>query len=167
MNQKTTFLRLLSILFIGLVMSFGLQAQVTTSALSGVVSDTKGEALPGATVLAVHVPTGTKYAGITDTKGRYNFPIVRVGGPYAVSVSFVGFKDQKIEVSNLRLAETEIVNFKMVDANTTLDEVVVTSDRNRVLSSERTGSLTNIDRNQIANLPSISRSVNDLTRLTP
>ncbi len=167
MNRKSTFLRFLGFLFLSLAFSFNINAQVTTAAISGSVTDDKGEALPGATVVAIHTPTGTKYAGVTNVSGRYSFPIVRVGGPYSITVTFVGFKDQTIELGNARLAETEVVNFKLSDASTTLTEIVVTSDRNRLLSSERAGAVTNIDRNQLSNLPSITRSVNDMTRLTP
>ena len=94
MNQKTTFLRLVITAFALIVFSWQANAQVTTAAISGVVVDKSGEGLPGATIVALHVPSGSKYAAVTNNSGRYTLPAVRVGGPFTVTATFIGYKTE-------------------------------------------------------------------------
>jgi amino acid transporter len=113
--------------------------QVTTSSISGVVKNEKNEVLVGATIQAVHTPTGTKYAASTNKTGAYVLPAVRVGGPYTIQATYVGYsKDEVMDVS-AQLGVTSNVNFLLVNATTTLSEVVVVSGRNNIISKERTG----------------------------
>lgn len=142
-------------------------AQVTSSTISGQVTDTKGEELPGASVVAVHIPSGTKYGTTTNETGRYNFPVVRIGGPYSITVSFVGFNPQTKSDISADLGSTSVVSFKLTDEGTQLSEVVVSSGRGGVFDSEKTGAATNINARQLTTLPTISRSLTDFTRLTP
>jgi hypothetical protein len=167
MNQKTTFLRNAGMLLLGLVMTFTAFSQVTSSSISGIVTDGAGESLPGATVVAVHIPSGSKYGTMTDINGKYVMPSVRVGGPYKVTVSFVGFKEQTKEGIIANLGTTANVNFKLSDNSASLDEVVVRSTRSDVFSSDRTGAATTIGKEAINALPTIGRTINDFTRLTP
>ncbi|MCP9767483.1 TonB-dependent receptor [Lacihabitans sp. LS3-19] len=167
MNQKTTYFKKAIVAVLGLVLSFSSFAQVTSSAISGLITDNKNEGLPGATIIALHVPSGTKYAAMSDVNGRYAIPSVRVGGPYRVSVSFVGFKDQVKEGVIANLGTAANVSFSLSDNNTTLDELVVRSDKSDVFSSGRTGAATTIGKEQINSMPTIGRTINDFTRLTP
>lgn len=167
MMRKFTFLRGAFSLLVGILFAFQSFAQVTTSSISGLVADAKGEGLPGATVVAIHVPSGTKYGTITNTSGRYTLPAVRVGGPYKLSVSFIGYKQADKEGVITSLGATAIVDFKLAEEGTQLDEVKVVSSVGKLLSENRLGAVTNINRDQITSLPSISRNINDLTRLTP
>ncbi len=167
MIKKFTLGRLVFMLIGFFVISNLALAQVTTSAISGNVSDNKGEALPGATVVALHVPSGTKYGTITDVDGRYIMPAVRVGGPYKVSVTFVGFQAEVVDGVIANLGSSANVNFKMVEDGQTLQEVIVRSSKSDVFSSERTGAATTIGKDAIAALPTVGRSINDFTRLTP
>jgi hypothetical protein len=167
MNQKTTFMRIALMAFFGMVLSFSGLAQVTSSAISGVVTDSKKEGLPGATIVALHVPSGTKYAAMSDVNGRYVIPAVRVGGPYKVSVTFVGFKDQSKDGVIANLGTAANVSFVLADNNTTLDELVVRSEKSDIFSSGRTGAATTIGKEQINSMPTIGRTINDFTRLTP
>lgn len=167
MMQKSTFLRGAFSLLVGILFAFQGFAQVTTSSISGIVTDGKGSELPGATVVAIHEPSGTKYGTITNVAGRYVLPAVRVGGPFKITFSFVGFKDLVKEGIITSLGSTANVDAALSDEGTALQEVVVTSNRSDVFSSNRTGAATNINGTQLRSLPTISRSINDFTRLTP
>ncbi|GAB4408121.1 MAG: carboxypeptidase regulatory-like domain-containing protein [Microscillaceae bacterium] len=140
---------------------------VTTSSMTGFITDDKGDALPGATVFAVHTPSGTQYGASTLADGRFVIPSMRVGGPYKVTVTFVGFQDQVFENIYLSLGTAATLNAKLAEQSLELGEIEVTASRNEVFSSDRTGAATNIGAETITSLPTISRSINDFTRLTP
>ena len=141
-------------------------AQVTTSALSGVVTDEYQQAMIGATITALHTPSGTKYNAVTNMDGRYTIQGMRPGGPYTVSVSYIGYEPRSFEGIMLQLAETSNLDFDLsVDANT-LGEVVVTTAATK-FRAEKTGAATNITSTQITNLPTVTRSLTDITRLSP
>lgn len=139
----------------------------TTSSINGVVEDANGGALPGATVLAIHEPSGTRYGTSTLVDGRFFIPGMRVGGPYSVTTSFVGYENQKKENIYLTLSVAANVNFTMAESGVELGEVVIAAQRNAVFSSDRTGASTSVGRDAIENFPTISRRIGDFTRLTP
>ncbi|MXV53090.1 TonB-dependent receptor [Pedobacter sp. HMF7647] len=155
--------RFLLITFISLGSYAGLYAQVTTSQISGKVIDAKGEALPGVSVSVVNTSTGTKYGASTNADGRYTLTNINPGGPYTITVTYVGFTKQESNDVNLGLGSTTL-NFAMQQEATALKEVVV-SGANR--TARRNGAGTNISQAQIKTLPSLSRSLQDLTRVTP
>ncbi|PWJ42205.1 TonB-dependent receptor [Sediminitomix flava] len=138
-------------------------AQSTTSALSGLVKDADGEPLPGATVIALHTPSGTKYGVATRADGRYDIPNMRVGGPYTITVSYIGFQQFTQEGITLQLGKKFRMNANLAADAETLTEIEVTASAD----GERTGAATSIDSETIKVLPSISRSTADFTRLTP
>ncbi|TDG36980.1 TonB-dependent receptor [Pedobacter changchengzhani] len=165
--KRSLLLRLMFVVltFVGLTFSAG--AQVTTSSITGTIKDAKGP-LPGASVKATHTPTGTVYTVSTNSDGRFTIGNARVGGPYTVEVSFVGFKNQKLTDINLKLGEAFLLNVTLSDNSSTLSEVkVVGQGKNSILNSNKNGTSTVISKAQIQSLPTITRSVNDLTRLTP
>ncbi|MBK8943810.1 MAG: TonB-dependent receptor [Ignavibacteriae bacterium] len=151
------------------VISFGsLFAQgVTTSSINGIVTDGDGNPLPGANVIAVHTPSGTTYGASTRLDGRFFVAGMRVGGPYKVTASYVGFKEQVRDNVYLNLGVSSDVNFNMVDANIELGEVVVAGERDAIFSSERTGAATAINKEAIKTLPTITGRIGDFARLTP
>ena len=148
------------------VTAFAVRGQgVTTATISGTVTNPQGESLPGATVVAIHQPSGTEYGTTTREDGRYSIPNARIGGPYKITVTFVGMESQVKENVFLNLGVTSTNNFSLVETGTELGEVTITA--NAVINSDRTGAITNISNRQISQLPTLSRSFNDYVRLTP
>jgi hypothetical protein len=139
----------------------------TTASLSGVITDGKGGGLPGATVLAVHTPTNTQYGVGTNADGRYNIQGMRVGGPYTIKVSYVGYQDVTRTGIVLALGETLRLDVPLDASATELGNVVITGRPDPVINAGRTGAETNISRAQINNLPTLNRNLSDFTRLTP
>jgi hypothetical protein len=139
----------------------------TTGSIEGTITDNIGEPLPGATVVAVHMPTGTEYGTSTRADGRYTFRNVRVGGPYEVRVTFIGFNSQIQEVRRVELGERVTLDFELEEGALELDEISVTAVPDQVFNRDRTGARTNISGEDIARTPSVARSLGDFTRLTP
>lgn len=143
------------------------QAQVTTSSATGTIKDASGN-LPGASIKATHIPTGTAYGVTSNADGRFTIGNMRVGGPYTVEISFVGFNPQKFENVYLKLGEPYVFNVTLTDNSSTLSEVrVVGQSANPIMNSNKSGASTVVTRQQIQSLPTITRSINDITRLTP
>ncbi|QCX00304.1 TonB-dependent receptor [Aggregatimonas sangjinii] len=141
-------------------------AQVTTANIRGTVADDQGPLL-GANVVAVHTPTGTTYGAISNEDGRFNLLNLRVGGPYEVTISYIGFKEQKQSDIFLSLGQTFNIDATLISESQALDEVVVISDQSGTFGSDRTGAETSVGRRELTRLPTISRSTNDFTRLEP
>src|SRR6266568_1879488 len=140
---------------------------VTTAAIAGVVSDSSGAPLEGARVVAVHGPSGTTYAAITRADGRFTIPGMRVGGPYRVSASRVGYRQEVQNGVTVSLGVTSDLEFRLAQASVQLEAVTVeTSAAGSIFSSQRTGAATTVSTQQLAHLPTISRRVEDLLRLT-
>lgn len=142
-----------------------LSAQVTTSGITGTVTDANGQGLTGATINALNVPAGTAYNTVSGKGGVFNLPNLPVGGPYRITVSYVGLQTFVADSVRLLLGEPYNLNAIMQASTTALQAVVVTGQRSR--AADRTGASTNISNRQINTLPTISRSITDFTRLTP
>ena len=162
-----TFLRSFAFIVAFVAVALGATAQVTTASISGLVTDTQKETMPGATVKATHLPSGTVYMVATQTNGRFNINGMRVGGPYTIEVSFVGFVPEKIEGVSLVLGEDRNFNVVLKENTQDLGEVVVVGTRNPIISANRTGAQEVITRDKIDRMPAINRSIDDFTRLTP
>ncbi|WP_028907836.1 TonB-dependent receptor [Xylanibacter ruminicola] len=160
--------RLLFLVALMLTFSLTLMAQITTSSMAGKVTlDTaNGEEVIGATVVAVHEPSGTRYTAVTNTTGRFSINGMRTGGPYAVTISYIGFQPKTVKGITLQLAETYNLNVFLTEDATELAEVVVSGKASK-FAAEKTGAATNINSTQITNLPTVSRSITDVTRLSP
>jgi hypothetical protein len=140
---------------------------VTTSSLTGVVTSTEGELLSVANIVAVHLPTGTAYRASVTSSGRYNIPNMRIGGPYRVTATSLGFEPRSEEDVNLGLGQTARLDFRLRRQAVALGEVLVTADRDQVLNPGRTGASMIVGEAKVAITPSIKRSTRDLTRLDP
>src|SRR5690349_6642628 len=139
---------------------------VTTAAMTGVVRDAQGGVVPGASVTAVHEPSGTTYEGITQADGRYNMAGMRIGGPYKVTVALQGFGTEVKNNVNLSLGVTQDLDFTMRVA-AVAETITVVGTADPVFSTSRTGAATAVMRDDLAALPTISGRINDMTRLSP
>ena len=159
--------RLFFLVVLMLVLVTGVQGQITTSALSGrVTMQETNETVIGATVQAVHTPSGTRYAAVTNIDGLFAIQGMRTGGPYEVTVSYIGYQTKTVKGITLALGETYNLNVILSEDANELSEVVV-SGRASKFAAEKTGASTNINNAQIVNLPTVSRSITDVTRLSP
>ncbi|MCG9793572.1 TonB-dependent receptor [Flavobacterium algicola] len=158
--------KILNLLFLVLGMQLTI-AQTTTSSIRGTVKSATEELLPGATIYAVHAPTGTKYSAITNEDGRYNMLNMRVGGPYKVIVSYIGYVSHTYSEVFLELGKPFLIDAVLNDESQQLGEVIITGTNSKVFGSGRTGAETTIGRKEITSLPTISRSAEDFTRLEP
>ncbi|MDE5955104.1 MAG: TonB-dependent receptor, partial [Bacteroidales bacterium] len=142
-------------------------AQVTTSALGGRVVDAQGEPVVGAAVVATHTPSGTVYGVVTNGEGRYTVNGMRTGGPYTVAISCLGYQSLTYTDVTLQLAETFALNATLEEDSEMLSEAMVIAAPASKFSAEKTGAATNISNAQITSLPTVSRSISDVTRLSP
>ena len=160
--------RFFFLIALALMLTSTLMAQITTSSMSGLVTmgDANGETVIGATVQAVHEPSGTRYAAVTNVDGRFSIQGMRTGGPYAVTVSYIGYQSKIIKGIQLELGETYDLKVWIEEEASELAEVVISGKASK-FAVEKTGASTNITNAQITNLPTVSRSITDVTRLSP
>ena len=143
-------------------------AQVTTSSLSGRVVDQLGEPVIGAAVMATHEPSGTIYGAVTNADGRYTIQGMRTGGPYKVDFTCLGYQDATYTGVTLQLAETFSLDAKINESTEMLEgTIVIASPTSKFNAQERTGAVTNIASEQITSMPTVNRSITDVTRLSP
>jgi len=161
MKRMLFTLMLCCLILPGLIMAQGM----TSSAFNGLITDSDGNPIVGATVTALHTPTGTVYTAVTRQDGHFNIPAVRVGGPYTITVSMDPFKSQELKSLTLKLGEDRNLNFKLALATITEQITVIAS--NPVISESRTGAAQNVSTGIIESMPSIARSFDDYARLAP
>ncbi|AMC10117.1 TonB-dependent receptor [Lutibacter profundi] len=142
-------------------------SQVTTSKIQGVVTDDTSTGLYGANVIAKHIPTGTVAGTMTLESGRYSLPNLRVGGPYTITISYIGFKTIEYTDVYLDLGTAFDLSVQMVPESEQLQEVVITGGKSSTFNNSRTGAETSVGRRELTKLPTISRSASDFTRLDP
>lgn len=165
MNKQSR--KLLFVLLLLLVSAATAFSQVTTSGMSGRVVTASGESLPGAAVVAIHVPSGTQYGTVTNPEGRFTLQGMRPGGPYSVDVSFVGYSSGKYSEITLLLGESFVLNVTLKESTVDVGEVLIVGAKPSAFGTDKTGAATNISNEKITSLPSVSRSINDFTRLSP
>ena len=158
-QQSFRLVTIFSILFL----NSQLFAQITTSSVSGQVKDKSGVEIPGASVIATHIPTGSRYGVATSFDGHYTIANMNPGGPYKIVVTSVGFKPQVREDIMLNLGSTSSFNFIVNEDATNLAEIVVKADKGGI----KLGAGTSIGEQTMKVLPTLSRSLTDMTRMTP
>lgn len=160
-------------IFLICLLAFGLAAipfkhsyaQETSAGIRGQVLDHLGKPVPGATITVLHQPSGTKYLASTTAEGRYYLVGLRIGGPYHIEAKFIGMKAEIRELSNISLGEALNLNFVLKEEGQNLSEVTVSA-----VKAPRTntyGAGQNISQTQLSNMPTISRSITDITRMVP
>ncbi|WP_306518818.1 carboxypeptidase regulatory-like domain-containing protein [Gemmatimonas sp.] len=142
------------------------EAQVTTSAIRGAVTDSAGKPIENVRIDAVHQPSGTRYSTGTRADGGFAIIGMRIGGPYQITASALGFRKETREIAALTLGVTSDVRFKLTSAAVQLQAITTQADPS-ALSTTRTGAATSVTRQTIDALPTISRRIGDFTRLTP
>ena len=143
-------------------------SQITTSAISGVVKNEKKEVLAGASIHATHLPTGTQYTTTANKSGVFVLPAVRVGGPYTIHASYVGYKKGEENEVNTQLGLTSNVDFVLIDEVKALKEIVVTGGRNSIFSKERTGAAQQFSRRELTSIPITgARTIDGITKYNP
>jgi hypothetical protein len=157
--------RLLFLVSLLLMFSATVLAQITTSSMAGKVTidDTKEEAI-GATIVAIHEPSGSRYAAVTNTKGRFIIQGMRTGGPYTVTVSYIGYQSRSLKNIVLELGETYNVTTSLSENSNELKEIVVSGKASK-FAAEKTGASTNINNATLSAIPTVSRSITDISRI--
>ncbi|MBI4418171.1 MAG: TonB-dependent receptor [Ignavibacteriales bacterium] len=140
---------------------------VTTASITGIVTTTQGQPLEAANVVAVHEPSGTVYGAASRSNGQFNLPNLRVGGPYTVTASYLGYRKESRGDIYLSLNQESRISFSLVEEALTAEEVVVTAELDEVMNSGRTGAATFIGVTQVTELPTVKRSTRDLARIDP
>lgn len=149
-----------------MLVSATMLAQVTTSSMTGRVT-AANEAVIGATITAKHTPSGTVYRGVTNSEGRYSIQGMRAGGPYVVEISYLGYQPKTYSGVNLVLAQNMILDATLNEGSELLAEVVVVGATNNNMRLDRAGAVTNVNAQKMAMVPTVSRSMNDILKLTP
>jgi len=158
-------LKALLLSFAAMLFVVSAYAQITTSSMSGIVTDQKGQALEGAVVTAVHTPSGTQYYAVVNADGRYSINGMRSGGPYTVTVSLLGYSNQEFKDVNLSLGETASIPAQLAESTMTLAESVIVAEGG--LNASKTGAAQSINSRQITEMPSITRGIADVARMNP
>lgn len=165
--RRTSVVRCLALLGFLAFPSAAVAQGVTTAAVNGRVTGQDLAPLGNAVVTATHTPSGTSYSTVTRQDGRYNLAGLRVGGPYTIAVSLIGYGPETLEGQTLTLGEDRRVDFVLAVQAVAVDELTVTAERDDILSGARQGPQRNVSSREIAALPTIARSVQDFARLTP
>ena len=162
-------MRKLFTFLLAMVASITLMAQVTTSNISGKITDNDKQPLPGATVIATHVPSGSQYYAVADMYGIYRLLNIRPGGPYKMEFRMVGFQMVTINGVTTTLGETKVINTHMKEEAIGLNEIIITADAitDGTLDTDHAGAVTSISTEQIQNMPTLTRNLNDILALTP
>ncbi len=162
----TSSIQRMMIVFMSLLACLGINAQVTTSAISGQVTESNGDPLIGVAVVAVHQPTGTRYGASTNLDGYYAIDGMRSGGPYVISYSFVGMQTVVLDDIRLELGENTRLDVYLEPSSNVLSEVVVRGKGSNFIQA-KTGATTNISTSMIQAMPTVNRSIADIAKLSP
>ncbi|MCD7970728.1 MAG: TonB-dependent receptor [Alistipes sp.] len=160
-------MRKFALLILATFVTAAAMAQVTTSSMSGNVTDNNGNPLIGATVIAVHTPSGTQYGSAVDANGNYRILNMRPGGPYTIAVQMLGYNTTEYTGINLDLADNYVLDARLSEAALGMEEIVVRGVGRDNMNTDRAGAITTINSNKMAMQPTVSRNLNDIIKLSP
>lgn len=164
--RKNLLKNLLTIILVATSSTWAMSQGVTTGSIQGKVQDSSGEMLPGANIVATHEPSGTRYGAVSNLEGRFVLPNMRVGGPYTVRITFVGFEERSFAGIVLGLGQNYTLNATLSDGME-LEAVEVIASQDGIMNADKTGAGVNLTSDRISALPTINRNINDFTRITP
>ena len=142
-------------------------AQTTTSTITGHISDGK-DPVPDAVVTIVHEPSGIPYYAISNRKGNYVINNILAGGPYTVRVERLNYKTMIVKDVEAPLGEAVVVDVVLTPSSVRLEEVTVFGDGlNSPMNIHRSGSGVHFGAKEIEIVPTVSRSLYDVLKLTP
>ena len=143
-------------------------AQVTSSSVVGRITDQNGEAVIGANIVAVHTPSGTRYGGMTNNNGSFNLNGLRSGGPYDITISYIGYKSKTYKNVVLQLGSPLTIETSMEVSSTDLDEAVIVATGGRSnMSMSRSGAITTVDAERMSLVPTASRDLTSMLIQSP
>ena len=166
MKKNLLFTMLVSLLLMGNLTELFAQG-TTTATMRGRIVDENGDGLPGATVQAVHTPTGSEWGNVTNVDGYFRLSSLNVGGPYTVNISFVGYQSREVNDIYLQLGQTYNLNIELSETATELEEVLITARQGDIIDGNRTGAETFVSPEKINTTPTVNRSIGDIARYTP
>jgi hypothetical protein len=153
------------LLFLMIMTSYISFGQITTSTISGMVKDQKGETIPGTSIHAVHDPTGTNYYSVTNKNGVFVLPAVRVGGPYTIHATFIGFNKGELKNVATQLGNTTNLTMVLIENTVALKEVVITAPTTDVFSKDKTGASQQFSRRELQSIPVTgARTIESITK---
>lgn len=167
MKKSNYFMLLCSMIVMFFAASSVFSQGSTTSGMNGHITDQNGNPLPGANIIAVHLPTGSQFGSTSREDGKFNLLSLKTGGPYKVTVSFVGYTTQEQENIYLKLSQNLSIDFILPETTFELEGVTVTAEKNAILSEARTGAAQSVGQREIQTVPTISRSFSSFAKLSP
>lgn len=162
-KMKKLVLSLLMVFLTGITV----YSQVTTSGINGKVTGANNESLPGVTIIATHTQSGTTSGVITNADGRYSLQGLRTGGPYRIEMSYIGFQKAVYNDVYLKLGENYVLDANLKETTEQIGEVIVSATSISNMKSDRAGAITSMSKEMISATPTITRSMNDIMRLSP
>jgi len=135
--------------------------------MGGFVTDLEGNPVTDASVVARHEPSGTAYGTSSRGGGAWTIPNMRVGGPYTVTVTMIGYAEYRETGVYVGLGQDLRLNFELEVQAIEVAELAVQVEENTLLNAGRTGAATFISQEQIEVLPALRRTFRDLARIDP
>lgn len=144
-------------------------AQNTLGVFSGKVfdGDNNKEPMIGANILVKNESTGYSTGVTTDLNGNFRIEDLPLGGPYTVTVSFIGYTDKVYKDYTLNMSDHIVIPDIILSENVEILEEIVVQGFSYKSSRDRVGGSTKIDSDIMSKLPSPSRNFQSFAELSP